>query len=147
MKICVAVEINAPIETVFDVFADIPKAAERVPGIDSLEVLSEVTSGVGLRWRETRSMFGQEATEVMEMTGFDPPNSYFVEAASHGMHYQSTYTFEERSGDVTTVTMEFIGTPVTFVARLFTPMALLFQGATKRALRQDMIDLKAFIES
>jgi carbon monoxide dehydrogenase subunit G len=147
MKIQVTEEISAPIETVFDVFADIPKVVDRVPGIVSLEVLSSETSGLGLRWRETRTMFGQEATEVMEMTGFDPPHSYFVEAESHGMHYQSTYTFEENSDGVTTVTMEFIGTPVSFVARLFTPLALLFQGATKRALRQDMLDLKAFIES
>jgi hypothetical protein len=64
-------------------------------------------------------MFGQEATEVMEMTGFDPPNSYLVEAESHGMHYQLTYTFEERSDGVTTVTMEFIGTPISFAPALY----------------------------
>ncbi len=38
MKIQVFEEINASIDTVFDVFADIPNAAERVTGIDAVEV-------------------------------------------------------------------------------------------------------------
>jgi hypothetical protein len=37
----------------------------KVAAIERLEVLSEVVWGVGLRWRETRTMFGKQAAKLM----------------------------------------------------------------------------------
>ena len=93
MKIVIDETVQAPIDQVFDVFSDITKTEERISGIIKLEVLSDTKSGKGLRWRETRKMFGKEATKEMEMTAFEQPDSYMVEAKSHGMHYISTYSF------------------------------------------------------
>ena len=82
MKISMSELLEAPRSDVFKLFTDIENASDRISGIRKLEVLSEVRSGVGLRWRETRVMFGKEATEEMEITGFDEPESYVVEAES-----------------------------------------------------------------
>jgi len=147
MKISTSETIQAPRERVFEVFSDIPRAQERIDGIAKLEVLSEVDRGPGLRWRETRVMFGKEATEEMEITGFEEPRSYVVEAESHGTHYTSCYTFNEADDDRTDVTVVFMGRPVTLLSKLMTPMWLLFKGATERALKQDMTDLKRYLES
>ena len=146
MKVTAKVDINAPINKVFEYFSDIPKAEERIEGITKIEILSKEKSGVGLKWRETRKMFGKEATEVMWVTAFSPPVSYSVDAESHGMKYHSTYTFND-VGDSTSVEMVFEGTPVNFGAKLTAPIfGLFFKGATKKALQKDMQDLKELLE-
>ena len=147
MKVSVTEIISAPVANVFEVMSDIPSAAERVSGIVQLEVLGDIRSGKGVRWRETRVMFGKEATEVMEITEFSPPNHYRVEAQSHGMKYVSEWRFRDIDGARTEVSMVFTGTPLTLAAKLMTPLALLFQGATRKALHQDVLDCKRHIET
>ena len=61
--ITVSTHVYAPLERVFEVYTQIDKAAERIPGITDLEVLSEGPFGEGTRWRETRVMFKKKATE------------------------------------------------------------------------------------
>ena len=146
MKTSMSVEVAAPLERVFDVFSDIARAEERIEGIKSLEILSDVKSGKGLRWRETRVMFGKEATEEMEITAFDRPRSYVVEAESHGTHYRSLFTFEELSSSSTKVTWEFEAKPLSLIAKLMTPLGLLFLGPMKKLLKRDLTDLKKHAE-
>lgn len=145
MEIHVSKHINAPLHVTFDVFSDIQNLQEQIDGITKVEILSEVTHGVGTRWRETRVMFGKEATEEMEISTFDKNQSYDVIASSHGMDYHSTYTFRERDGG-TLVEMTFSGKPVTLVAKLMTPLGYLFKGATQKALEDDMNNLKVVCE-
>jgi carbon monoxide dehydrogenase subunit G len=146
MKVSASEVIRAPKEKVFQVFADIPTVGDKISGIDKLEVLSDVKWGVGLRWRETRTMFGKQATEEMEMTGFDKDSSYVVEAESHGTHYISNYQFKDAPGGATEVTWSFEGKPVSVAAKLFSPLAFAFKGSVKKALKKDVDDLKRFIE-
>lgn len=145
MKISVSETIHAPVEIVFETMTDFEHAAERISGIAKLEILGDPKVGPGFRWRETRVMFGKEATEEMEITEFNFPNSYRVEAASHGTKYESELTFTPVEGG-TDVTMTFSGVPQTLAAKLTTPLAVLFAGSTRKALRQDILDLKRFIE-
>lgn len=146
MEIRITRLIAAPVDLTFQVFSDVENIAERIEGITQLEVLSEVKHGVGTRWRETRVMFGQAATEVMEISAFQPNQSYEVVAASHGTRYHSRYTFTEKDGG-THVEMVFTGTPVSFMAKLMAPVGLLMKGSTQKALEADMDDLKAFCEA
>jgi len=140
--------IKAPVERVFEVFADIANCAGRIKGITKVEVLSETRSGLGLRWRETRVLFGKEATEEMEVTAFDAPKSYVVEARSHGMHYVTTFTFEPGAGAGSTqVSWVFDGKALSLGAKLMTPLMLLFKGATEKMMKQDLLDLKAYLEN
>ena len=145
MDIRVSKSINAPLERVFEVFADISKAQDRIDGITKIEMLSDITHGLGTRWRETRVMFGREATEEMEISVFQPNQSYEVVAASRGVEYHSIYTFTEHDGG-TLVEMVFSGKPISFVAKLMTPLGYLFKGATQKALEDDMDALKAVCE-
>jgi hypothetical protein len=147
MNVSATETIAAPIERVFEVLGDIEHAQERIPGITKLEILSDIRSGKGVRWRETRTMFGKEATEVMEMTEFTPPTSYRVEAASHGMKYVSVFRFRAVDDKATEVNMTFAATPQTLFARLMTPVAFLFKGVTRKALHQDILSCKRYIEA
>ena len=146
MKITFNRTINAPVNNVFQVYSDFGNAAERVEGIESIEILTGEPVGVGTRFRETRIMFGRSSTEEMEITKFNSPNMYQVDAESHGSHYTTLFYFEERGGS-THVKWEFIGTPLTFGAKMMSILGFLAKGATRKMMDKDIADLKAFIES
>ncbi len=137
--------IAAPPERVFEISTDLRHAAEHVRGITRLEVLTDGPIGVGTRFRETRIVLEREATEEMEVTAFDPPRSYTVEAESCGTHFASTFTFEPVDGG-TEVRLVFRAEPRTFGAKV---MGFVFRGMLKscmRAVAQDLDDIAAVAE-
>ena len=137
--------IDAPVDEVFAVFADFEHAAERIRGIESLELLTDGPVGAGSRFRETRVMYGKEATEEMEITAFESDRSYTVECTSHGAHYRSVYTFEPEH-DGTNVTLVFEATPLSLFAKLMTPLAGIMVKATRKFSEEDIDDLQKHIE-
>ena len=142
----VSIEIQAAPEAVFNVFADLERAAERITDIIKLEMLSEGPVGVGSRWRETRVVFNKEATEEMEITVFDPPNGYSVEAESHGSHYKTEFVFSPK-GDGTEVTMTFEATPISFMAKVMGFfMGPMMRNMISKCVAKDMTDLKRVLE-
>ena len=147
MKIQDSIGINADRARVFEVFGDLDHAAANISAITKLEVLAGPAQlNMGTRWRETRKMFGQEATEEMWVTGYEQDASYVVEAESRGTHYRSEYRFTPE-GSGTRVVMTFEGTPISFGARLGSVIGALFAGAAKKALHQDLVDLKRVCET
>lgn len=147
MKLVLEETVNAPQTETFQVFSDLRNAASRIDSIQSLELLSNGPVGKGTRFRETRVMFGKEATEEMEITAFDPPNSYAVEGDSCGAHFHTVYTFAGNSQQ-TKVTMTMTSTAHTFFAKVMGPvMGVLMGPAMKKAMRQDHAQLKAAAES
>lgn len=147
MKLVIEETIAAPIQSVFELFTDLSHAAEHIESIKSLEVIGKGPVGKGTRFRETRVMFGKEATEEMEITAFDPPRSYCVEAESCGAHFRTVYSFEGGQRE-TRVTMETTSKPMTFMAKVTGPvLGVLMKGAMKKAMRQDHEDLKRVAEA
>ncbi len=139
--------VKRPIEQVFQAYTELDKAVERIPSITELTVLTDGPFGEGTRWRETRLIFKKEATEEMWVTGFHPPESYTVEAESHGMKYATLFTFEPE-GDGTKVTWEFTGTPQTMGAKIMSPIFnLLLKGTMKKALLSDLEGIRDACEA
>jgi carbon monoxide dehydrogenase subunit G len=140
--ITVSTHVPAPIEEVFAVYTDLEKAAERIPGIQSIEILSDEPFGEGTRWRETRLMFKKEATEEMWVSGFDPPRGYDVEAKSHGMRYRTEFRFEPEGGG-TKVSWIFTGQALTLGAKIMAPIFnLLMKGTMAKMMRADLEALR-----
>ena len=146
VKISVQSPVNASAQALFSVVTDLENCARIVSGITDCEVLTDGPVGEGTRWRETRVMFGREATEEMEITAFDPPRSYEVSADSHGTRYVTTITVSD-NGDTSILEYSFTGTPHSFVAKLMTPLGWFMKGATRKALEQHVADLKKAAES
>jgi hypothetical protein len=141
------VRINAPQERVFEAFADLRNAPGRIKSILRLEVLTDGPIGKGTKFRETRKMFGKEATETMEITQFDAPRAYTVEARSCGMHYVSQFDFKPE-GAATAVTMTFTGTPETFFAKVMGKiMGKKMAEMCRKLVEKDMTEMKGAIES
>jgi hypothetical protein len=139
--------IDAPPDRVFATITDLENAPGRLSAIKRLEVLTDGPVGVGTRFRETRVMFGREATAEIEITGFEPGRSYTTESASCGCRYFcSLAVAPERSG--TRLTASFGVTPLTLPARLMNAVMMpLMRKSMVRAFQQELADIKAWVET
>ena len=147
MIITDSITIAADRGRVFEVFCDLDNAAANIAGITRIDVLDGPTKlNLGTRWRETRVMFGKDATEEMWVTGYNQDVSYVVEAESRGAHYRSEYRFSTVDGG-TRVDLSFEGVPLTLGARVAGVIGGLFAGATRKALHKDLVDLKRVCEA
>ena len=140
--------INAATERVWDMITDLDGAPQRLSGVDAIERLSGPEFGVGTRWRETRTMFGREATEEMEVATVTPGRAYTVLAESHGMKYDSEWRVGDGGDETSLLTMTFSGEPQGLGAKLMAAtVGRLFRGATKKALMQDLDEIAAAAEA
>lgn len=148
MTIQKSVTIQAPQQKVWDAITDIPNLATIATGIDHIEILLRPTIGIeGLKWAETRKMFGQEASEVIWITQASPPHSYKAQSESHDTLYETLFTLEQEH-DATRLTMRFEAHPQTFVSRfLGNTVGLLFRGITKKVIFKDLDDIKTYLET
>ena len=147
MKLELKIPVNASPEAIWKVISDIENATENITAIESIEVLEKPTDGlVGLKWVETRKMFGKSATETMWITESVENSHYQTRAESHGAIYISRM-FIDQEGDQVFVGMSFDGQPQKFGAKVMMwLMGWMFKGATKKALRKDLEDIKGVAE-
>ncbi|MGB0951621.1 MAG: SRPBCC family protein [Planctomycetota bacterium] len=138
--------VAAPADAVFEVYTDLEKAVDRIPEIVALELLTDGPVGVGTRWRETRLMFKKEAVEEMEITSFDRPSQYVVEANSHGSLYRTVFDFVEEDGG-TRVFWTFHTTAQSFGAKIMAPIfKLLMSGMMRKLMQKELETLGAVCE-
>jgi carbon monoxide dehydrogenase subunit G len=75
--------IAAPPTRVFEAFTDLDRMGEWMQGFIRNERLTPGALGKGSQFRQWRRMFGREASEVFEVSEFEPPDSFalFVDGA------------------------------------------------------------------
>lgn len=145
MRISVETEIAAPRETVYDIVTSIARWPQIMSAIEGVEIVTPGPVRAGTRFRETRRMFGREATEEMTVAELDPPGRFVLTAENHGTRYRADHILEAVPRG-TKLTMRFEGTPVTLWARLFAPMGFLMIGAVRGQLASDLADIKRAAE-
>ena len=147
MEQTVKVSIDATREQIWHIITDIGNSADVISGISKVETLEKPENGlVGLKWRETRTMFGKEATEVMWITDAVENESYRTRAESHGAIYRTEMKVLQ-SDNASILSMTFNGTPRTLVARfMWALMGFMFRNSTKKARQQDLNDIKKAAE-
>lgn len=147
MKVSTSIEISKPKEDVWKVIADIENAQGRISSILSIEVLEKPEAGfVGFKWKETRKMFGKEATEIMWVTDSVENEYYSTRAESHGSIYVSRLSLAESAG-ITTLTMSFSGEAQTWVAKILSAlMGVLIKSSMEKELQKDLVDIKNYLE-
>ena len=134
--------VDRPAEDVFQVIADIPNYARVVPDIVKVEMLSDVTRGMGARFRETRLMRGKEATTELQVTEYVENERIRMEADEGGTVWDSVFTVTpERGGTELELTME--AKPHKLMARLFTPF---LKPMLTKAVATDLDAVKDFCE-
>lgn len=141
--------INAKPAQVWEVISDIENCQDRIRGIHGIEVLEKPkgNSIKGLKWKETRTFAGREATEVMWITEARKNSHYTARAESHGAVYLSTMSIA-KDGDGSTLTFDFDGQAVTFGAKVMWALTgWMAKKPMQKALREDLEDIKAAAEA
>jgi hypothetical protein len=141
------VTINGSKAAVWAAITNIENASETISGIEKIEVIERPASGlVGLRWRETRILFGKPATVEKWITDAAENEFYKTRAESDGFLFLSTTSISESSGGIT-LSSSHESRPQGIVTKLMSiPMGLLFKGVAKKALLQDLNDIKSAVE-
>ena len=141
------VTISGSRVAVWAAITNIENASETISGIENIEVLEKPANGlVGLKWRETRMLFGKPATVDKCITDAAENEFYNTRAESDGSVFLSTMTISESGGGITLSSVHD-SRPQGMVARLLSiPVGFLFKGVAKKALLQDLNDIKAAAE-
>ena len=83
---------------VFRTVAHVEQFSQAVPGILRVEFLSEVKSGVGARFRETRMMMGREASTELEVTEYVENERVRIVSEAGGALWDTVFTVVRRTG-------------------------------------------------
>lgn len=140
-------EIHASPERVYAVLTDLDAMAKWMPNFVGVERLTDGPFGPGTEFRETRKMFGKEATEHFEVKEVVPNERVrlFVDGtkgASKRGAYDFTYHLRGH-GDHTHLVLEGRIDGGGWFMEL---IGKLFAGPMKKAFLNDMNALAAYIE-
>ena len=137
--------IDAPAERVFAALIDVERWPERISAITGIEMLTAGPLAEGSRFRETRRMFGRDATEEMTVAELAAPARLVLTAFNHGTEYRITHLLAP-AGPRTRLTLVFAGVPRTLTARLLAPLGALMAGSVRSQVEGDLADLKRHVE-
>lgn len=142
------VTINGSKAAVWAAITDIENAAKTLSGVESIEILEKPANRlVGLKWRETRILFGKPATVEKWITEAAENAYYTTRAESDGFVFLTSFRISEGSDGGVALTSAHASEPQSVMARLSSiPMALFFKGVLRKAILQDLNDIKAAVE-
>ena len=147
MDIEVDIRIGKPKEVVWSAITNIENFSSMISGIIDLNVLNQPEDGlVGLKWTETRKMFGKEASETMWITESVENVYYCTRAESHGSVYVTKLSLKE-SGTNTLLTMSFAAKAQTLAIKIISAcMGVFIKSSMRKLLRKDLEDIKRHVE-
>lgn len=149
MQLDLSRHINADPATVWSVLTDVPNAHRILTGVVSVEILSAGEYEPGLRWKETRKMFGMKATEEMMVQTSDAPHSSTVVAENGGTEYKTVFTLTADAEGGTTLFMHFSAETAhapAFSRVVMGVMNKVALNATRKTMEQDLADIAAEAE-
>ena len=135
--------INAPVDFVFRTVSEIDNYSKAIPHIVDVEFLSDVRSGVGSRFRETRLMMSREASTVLEVTEYVENERVRLVSDEGGTVWDSVFTVRPVDGQ-TELTLMMDAAPYTFKSRIFVPIT---KFVIRMGLVKDMDAVKKYCES
>jgi hypothetical protein len=147
MKIKVEQPIAGSREKIWNVITDIDNADITISAIEKIEVLEKPAKGLeGLKWRETRTLFGKTAVEVMWITEAVENQYYRTRAESHGSVYNTNLSISG-SGNNHVLIMEFESQAQNFTGKLLAVIfGTMFKNTAKKAFVRDLQDIKKAVE-
>ena len=139
------VTINGSKAAIWAAITNIENASEIISGIENIEVVVKPANGlVGLKWRETRMLFGKPTGVDKWITDAAENEFYKTRAEDGGFVFLTTMSISESTG--MTLTSSHETKPQGIVARLKSTPMFLFKGMIRKAILQDLNDIKAAVE-
>ncbi len=149
-QLTVGRRIEATPAQVWSVITDLDRAEQVLSGVSRVQLMTDGPYAVGTRWRETRRMFGREATLEMWVADNDPLRRTVVEASSGATDYRTEFTLTPVGERATALSLAFgVETPDPGAVQklLWRVAGGLGAKATRKALEQDLDDIAAAAES
>lgn len=143
MKVQESIVIPATKEQIWRIISDIRHAHQHISAIKSLVIIEQPREGLkGLKWQETRTMFGKDATEVMWITESQTNEFYKTKAQSHGCDYYSEMRIVEHEEQCELI-MSFKGEAHTLFAKFMNAiMSRFIVQQLIKTIRADLEDIK-----
>lgn len=146
MIVSAQITINASAAAVWAATTDIAHFAELLSGVQQIEVVEKPASGlVGLKWKETRILFGKPATVEKWITEVKERDHYITRAEQDGFVFITTNRVAGSDGNVTLIGIHETR-PQGFAAKLKSLPMVFFKGMIKKAIMQDLKDIKKAVE-
>lgn len=134
-------------DKVFAAVTDLSRINEWMPGFVAIERLTDDPFGVGTRWRETRRMFGQDASEEFDVTVCDPPRRLELHVdGTKGSSKKGEYRFVHRFVPDQGGTRVYLSGEIDGLSGLSTVVGWLMVLPFKRAVAKDLRALKHYLE-
>jgi hypothetical protein len=140
------ITINGTNRAVWTAITKIRNAAEIISGIEKIEILNEPANGLeGLKWRETRMYFGKPSAVDKWITTAVENKFYKTRAEMDGFIFITTMAISEISDNIRlTSSHETIAQGI--IAKIKSIPMIFFKGMLKKAILQDLNDIKSAVE-
>ena len=146
MTVEASISINATKASVWAATTDIARFAELLSGVEKIEVVEKPALGlVGLKWKETRILFGKPATVEKWITEAKENEFYTTRAEQDGFVFITTNRISGSYGGVV-LTGIHETRPQGFTAKLKALPMVLFKGVIRKAILQDLNEVKKAVE-
>jgi len=139
----VSIEIEAPIDAVFNTVADVREFSKALPHVASYEFLNDKIAEVGSKFRETRIMNGKHQVNELEITDFIPNEMVRIISENHGTIWDTVFTtITENGTTILTLEMEARSNKV-----LLNMLIKVIMGMVKKAVIKDLEYVKLYCEN
>jgi carbon monoxide dehydrogenase subunit G len=139
--------VQATPDHVFDALTDLDEAGQWMAGLTEIETLGEGAAAVGGGWRETRRLFGREATEEFEVTAHDRPRLLGLRVdGSRGSSGRGEYVFTYRLEPRATGTEVRLSGEIRGLTGIAGVVGRLFAGTYRKSCARDLAALKRHVE-
>lgn len=140
------ITINGSRAAVWAAITDIENAAKIISGIMNIEMVEKPANGlVGLRWRETRLLFGKPATVEKWITEAVENEYYKTSAEDSGFIFDTTMRISKSGGGIT-LTSSHDSKPQGLAAKIKSLPMFLFKGVIRKFILKDLNDIKTAVE-
>ncbi len=141
------IEIEAGPQQIVDAFSDFEDWKYWMPGLETVLQLTDGPFGIGTQWKETRKIFGKQASEQFEVTDFDPPESLSLRVdGSKGTTGKGEYFYEYRFVGDETRTIVYLDGKIDMPGLAFRFFGKMLSSTFQKACDKDLQALKAYLE-
>ncbi|MCA4893454.1 MAG: hypothetical protein ING84_00440 [Cytophagales bacterium] len=147
MTVEAQVTINSNKTVVWTAISGIRHTAEILTGVEKVEILNEPANGlVGLKWRETRLYFGKSVAIDKWITDATENRFYKTRAEMDGFIFLTTMTISESDDKKIRLTSSHETKSQGIIAKIKSLPMFFFKGMLKKAILQDLNDIKTAVE-
>lgn len=147
IKFEVSLDFNVPKEEVFRGLLDLEAAEEWMQGVISIERLDEGPIVEGSEWKETRKIFGKEATEYFEVKSIEPFEAIQLRCdGTKGTTGKGEYIFNYHVSDIPNGSMVTLNGEIKELSGIMKLLGKLLSNNFRKGCMKDLEALKEHLE-